>query len=62
MATLPLSPAWLQVTQVFESGAVAFGVLALLCYVLTSVKDEREMYLLLRRLSVFLLAAKGPCW
>ncbi|KAK7099131.1 uncharacterized protein [Littorina saxatilis] len=51
--------AWLQVTQVFESGAVAFSVLALLCYVMTSVKDEREMFLLLRRLSVFLLAASA---
>ena len=43
----------------FESGAVAFIVLALLCYVMTSVKDEREMYLLLRRLSVFLFSAAG---
>ena len=51
--------AWLQVTQVFESGAVAFIVLALLCYVMTSVRDEREMYLLLRRLSVFLFSAAG---
>ena len=53
--------AWLQVTQVFESGAVAFSVLALLCYVMSSVKEKREMYLLLRRLSVFLLSAAGLC-
>nr|KAG5694168.1 hypothetical protein BaRGS_016014 [Batillaria attramentaria] len=53
------SNAWVQVTQVFETGAVAFSVLALLCYLMTSVKGGLEIYVLLRRLSVFLLAASG---
>ncbi|KAK7479773.1 hypothetical protein BaRGS_00028953, partial [Batillaria attramentaria] len=53
------SNAWVQVTQVFETGAVAFSVLALLCYLMTSVKGGLEIYVLLRRLSVFLLAASA---
>lgn len=53
------SNAFLQVTQVFESGAVAFSLLGVLCYLMTSVKHDLEFYLLLRRLTVFLLAASA---
>ncbi|PVD34065.1 hypothetical protein C0Q70_05327 [Pomacea canaliculata] len=53
------SNAWLQVTQVFESVAVGFCLLAAACLVVTNLRSELELFLLLRRLSVFLLAASG---
>ncbi|XP_025082241.1 uncharacterized protein LOC112556947 [Pomacea canaliculata] len=53
------SNAWLQVTQVFESVAVGFCLLAAACLVVTNLRSELELFLLLRRLSVFLLAASA---
>ncbi|XP_025087219.1 uncharacterized protein LOC112559932 [Pomacea canaliculata] len=58
-SVLHVVAAWLQVTQVFESVAVGFCLLAAACLVVTNLRSELELFLLLRRLSVFLLAASA---